>query len=279
MVVSIWQGVCIVDLLTVLSAMFKDGEPLVNDEAMLFDDVVAMPHSMLNVKRGVAIHLMHIFEDQQLNRDDKEMVEQLISGLKEFWTLAALVVSLLLTVTIPYNTEALATKDDTFPGVESCELLFHVCMVLSSMGSLLTILISVTLYMNVMLVCPTMVDKIWFLTQSSVNSPQHTMIYLSVIPFSLALPLGVFVAHGPTLGIVAASIFGTALLWFLVWFSWLNTKVRAQLTASATMVVQRVKASRSTRTSSSLPPPSAQVAAAQVAAAPAPAEPSHHLMV
>lgn len=182
---------------------------------------------------GMGVNLLDILKDLQEDVASTKL-EDFFSSLKEFWALLGLSVSLLLTMTFPYCMyDSLSTAvEGEFAGIAVMKYVFHALMMLSTCGSVITILIITSLYVHSVVICSTTEDKMWFLVMNNMNLPQVTMIAVSIGPFVIALPLGVMVSGGWKLGIAGIAVVVAIAATYLAWLARLGitTKSRVQRT-------------------------------------------------
>jgi len=178
-----------------------------------------MRASRSKVLKGLAKHLEPVLTDGQIDSSDEEQVENLLSGLKEFWQLIGLIAALILTMTFPVCCDALEMTETGFPCVEGIRVAFDMLSVLATVGSVLALLCTTVLYTYSVLLSATLEDKVWFVSTFNVNLPNVLLIYLVLLPFSLSIPFGVLTTRGLEEGIAAASMTLAALLlfgWFFI---------------------------------------------------------------
>lgn len=205
-------------------------------------------HEVVNI--GLGIQMLEMLKDLLDTGSDNGKLEALLSSIKEFWALIALAVSLLLTMTFPYcmfDSLEPAT-DDTFAGIEAMKYVFHGLMLVSTIGSVLTILLICSLYVQSVLVCSTMEDRIWLLVNYNMNLPQVTMVAVSIIPFMLALPAGIFVSAGLKFGIAACAFILAVAVVYLSWLARLGLTARKRIVKTGGRLVQDVTDGETTST-------------------------------
>jgi hypothetical protein len=179
---------------------------------------------------GMGVHLLDILMDLQKDAASTKL-DDFFSSLKEFWALLGLSVSLLLTMTFPYcmyDSLGTATEGD-FAGIALMKYVFHALMMLSTCGSVITILIITSLYVHSVVICSTTEDRVWFLVKNNMNLPQNTMIAVSILPFVVALPLGVMVSGGWRLGIAGFAVLVAIAASYLAWLARLGITTKSRV--------------------------------------------------
>jgi hypothetical protein len=188
---------------------------------------------------GMGVHLLDILIDRQQEGADgaSTRLDEFFSSLKEFGALLGLSVSLLLTMTFPYcmYDSLSSTTENEFAGLAVMKYAFHALMILSTCGSILTILVITSLYVHSVIICSTIEDRVWFLVKFNMNLPQFTMIAVSIGPFVVAVPLGIMVSGGWKLGLAGIAVMVVICALYLTWLARLGitTKTRVKLTGKA----------------------------------------------